>query len=71
MTGMGRDGLEGARQIKAEGGCVMAQSEETCVIYGMPKAVVTAGLTDAVVPLDELASTLAKAMEGRAVPLLR
>jgi two-component system chemotaxis response regulator CheB len=58
MTGMGSDGLEGARRLKAAGGVVLAQSEATCTVYGMPKAVVDAGLTDAVVDLDAIAATL-------------
>lgn len=58
MTGMGSDGLEGARQLKAAGGVVLAQSEATCTVYGMPKAVVDAGLADAVVDLNAIAATL-------------
>jgi two-component system chemotaxis response regulator CheB len=58
MTGMGSDGLEGARQLKAAGGVGLAQSEATCTVYGMPKAVVDAGLADAVVDLNAIAATL-------------
>jgi two-component system chemotaxis response regulator CheB len=62
MTGMGKDGSEGARLIKSSGGKVLAQNEETCVIYGMPKAIVDANLADAVIPLEEIASTVTSAV---------
>ena len=54
LTGMGDDGREGACQVKAAGGRVIAESEETAVIYGMPKQVVNAGVADAVLPLHEV-----------------
>ncbi len=47
MTGIGADGREGAAAIKAAGGAVLTQSQATCVVYGMPKACVEAGLSDA------------------------
>jgi len=43
LTGMGRDGVEGAKAIRQKGGYVIAESSETCVIYGMPKAAVESG----------------------------
>lgn len=52
MTGMGSDGREGAAWVKAEGGRIITEAEETCVVYGMPRAVVEAGLSDESVPLD-------------------
>jgi two-component system chemotaxis response regulator CheB len=58
LTGMGCDGLEGCRALKQAGGGVMAQSADTCVVYGMPKAVIEAGLADETVPLDQVASRL-------------
>jgi two-component system chemotaxis response regulator CheB len=58
LTGMGDDGREGACQVKAAGGRVIAESEETAVIYGMPKQVVNAGVADAVLPLPEIPSAL-------------
>jgi two-component system chemotaxis response regulator CheB len=54
MTGMGNDGAEGARAIKAQGGVVLAESEESCVVYGMPKEAVATGCVSQVIPLDEL-----------------
>ncbi|MFQ5736228.1 MAG: chemotaxis response regulator protein-glutamate methylesterase [Thermodesulfobacteriota bacterium] len=55
LTGMGHDGLEGMRLIKARGGKTMTQTEETCTVYGMPKAIVDAGIADKIVPLDHVA----------------
>ncbi|MBI5599140.1 MAG: chemotaxis response regulator protein-glutamate methylesterase [Deltaproteobacteria bacterium] len=55
LTGMGSDGREGMRAIKKAGGKVVAQDEASCVVYGMPKAVVDAGLADKVAPLDAIA----------------
>jgi len=54
MSGMGADGRDGAAWIKARGGDVLTEAEETCVVYGMPRAVVEAGLSDEEVPLDRL-----------------
>ncbi len=58
MTGMGADGREGAAWIKARGGTVLTEAEETCVVYGMPRAVVEAGLSDAAVPLHRLTAAV-------------
>jgi two-component system chemotaxis response regulator CheB len=58
LTGMGSDGAEGMKCIKRNGGKTIAQSEETCVVYGMPKAVVESGAADRVVPLEEIAQTI-------------
>jgi two-component system, chemotaxis family, protein-glutamate methylesterase/glutaminase len=58
MTGMGEDGKKGAAWIKAQGGTVLTEAEESCVIYGMPRAVVEAGLSDASAPLDQLAQKI-------------
>ena len=54
MTGMGQDGLEGVRPLKARGAAVLVQDSATSVVWGMPGAVATAGLADAVLPLVEL-----------------
>ncbi len=64
MTGMGKDGLEGARAIKKTGGVMIAQDEESCVVYGMPKAVVDEGLADFNPPLEEIPTTLVKLVGG-------
>ena len=58
MTGMGDDGREGAAWIKAKGGTIITESEESCVVYGMPRAIVDAGLSDHAVGLDKMAATI-------------
>ena len=58
MSGMGDDGREGAAWIKARGGCVLTEAEETCIVYGMPRAVVEAGLSDDSAPLDRLTEAI-------------
>lgn len=65
LTGMGDDGAAGAKQIKQAGGIVVAQDEATCVVYGMPKAVIDEGLADAVLPLGRVADHLVAAAAGR------
>ncbi|CAA7602971.1 protein-glutamate methylesterase [Acididesulfobacillus acetoxydans] len=64
MTGMGRDGAEGMKQIKALGGFAIAEAEESCVVYGMPKALVEGGLADRVVPLGEIGRTITECVMG-------
>ena len=58
MTGMGSDGTQGAARIKAQGGLIYTEAEETCVVYGMPAAAVEAGLSDRSIPLDRLAEAM-------------
>ena len=60
MTGMGADGLQGAAWIKAQGGRVWTEAESSCVVYGMPRAVDEAHLSDQRVPLDQMAQALVK-----------
>jgi len=55
MTGMGSDGREGSAWIKAKGGTVLTEAEASCVVYGMPRSIVEAGLSDAEVRLDRMA----------------
>ena len=62
MTGMGADGREGARALKKGGSTVWAQDEATCVIYGMPAAVVEAELADQILPLTDIGHELAKGL---------
>jgi two-component system, chemotaxis family, protein-glutamate methylesterase/glutaminase len=58
MTGMGEDGAEGLGAIKAAGGMTIAQSEDTCVVSGMPRAAILKGHANKIIPLDGLGSYL-------------
>lgn len=58
MTGMGNDGQKGMREIKALDGFAIAEAEETCVVYGMPRSIVDAGLADRVVPVSEIGNVI-------------
>ena len=60
LTGMGDDGVEGARRIIEAGGIVIAESEESAVVYGMPGATVRAGAATQSLPLTEIADMLSK-----------
>jgi two-component system chemotaxis response regulator CheB len=62
LTGMGADGTEGLRAIREKGGLTLAESEETCVIYGMPKAAIEAGVVHRVVPLHRVAGEILAAV---------
>ena len=69
LTGMGYDGLKGSQVVKEKGGQVIAQDEVTSVIWGMPGAVVQAGLADAVLPLDKITDEIV--FRTRKVPASR
>ena len=60
MTGMGKDGFNGIAKLKGLGGTCIAQVEESCVVYGMPKAVVDAGYADAILSLEEIPKIINK-----------
>jgi len=60
MTGMGDDGRLGAAFVKARGGLVLTESEESCIIYGMPRSVVESGLSDQSAPLQSMAGEVYK-----------
>lgn len=62
LTGMGNDGTLGMRVIRSKGGRTLAESEESCVVYGMPKAAVDLGVVDEVLPLDRMAERIAAAV---------
>lgn len=62
LTGMGDDGTEGARAIRAASGHVWAQDQASSVIYGMPAAVAKAGLTEAVLPLKEVGAAISRSV---------
>ncbi|MGC2062652.1 MAG: chemotaxis response regulator protein-glutamate methylesterase [Thermodesulfovibrionales bacterium] len=58
LTGMGNDGMKGMAEMKKGGSRLFAQNEETCVVYGMPKAVVDAGLADKILAIEEIAGEI-------------
>lgn len=58
LTGIGSDGREGSRAVKGVGGRIIAENENTCAVYGMPRAVVDAGLADEIAPLDTIAQLM-------------
>jgi len=60
LTGMGADGREGCRMLKARGSTIWAQDEETCVVYGMPQAVTAAGISQLSLPLETISNAILK-----------
>lgn len=64
LTGMGRDGADGLRHIKDNGGITISEHQSTCVIYGMPKAAFETGKIDLVLPLDEIGDKIVKITKG-------
>jgi two-component system, chemotaxis family, protein-glutamate methylesterase/glutaminase len=63
MTGMGSDGTLGLHTLKEKGAYIIAQNERTCVVYGMPKAPIESGITDAVLPLEKIADEILKSLK--------
>ncbi len=65
MTGMGSDGLDGFAALKRKLNLpIIAQNEESCVVYGMPRAVVEAGIANKIVPLDQIANEITRYVRG-------
>jgi len=64
LTGMGKDGVEGARKIKEKGGVIIIQDEKTSAVWGMPRMVHEAGLDDVMLPVFEITAALAKKIES-------
>ena len=64
MTGMGNDGTKGLTVLKNGGGFIIAQDEPSCIVYGMPRAVVEAGIADEIIPLDSIAGRIAFHCKG-------
>ncbi len=58
MTGMGNDGTAGAAWVKAHGGLVFTEAEESCIVYGTPRSVVEAGWGDKSIPLEKMAEAI-------------
>jgi two-component system chemotaxis response regulator CheB len=66
LTGMGDDGREGVRAVKQAGGQVVAESEQTAVVFGMPHQAIRTGVVDAVLPLPEIASVIESGLSAGA-----
>jgi len=64
MTGMGKDGAEGLKEMKENGAYTIAQDERTCVVFGMPKVAIEYGAVDDVVPLDRIPEALVEKVSG-------
>lgn len=64
LTGMGSDGCEGAKILREKGGCLIAQNEASCVVYGMPKAVVDAKLANLILDADDIANAIITTVRG-------
>lgn len=62
LTGMGNDGTEGMKMLKRSGSFTIAQDEASCVVFGMPREAILAGVVDAVVPLSQIADTIVRAI---------
>ncbi len=63
LTGMGSDGKEGSRMLKAKGATIWSQDEQSCVVYGMPQAIDKAGISQLSLPLDAMAASMVKEVE--------
>lgn len=64
LTGMGKDGADGARALHQKGAHIIAESQETCVVYGMPRAAFEAGVVDQLLPLQNIPDAMVKSVGG-------
>lgn len=64
LTGMGRDGAEGTKNIKERGGITISEDRSTCTIYGMPKAAYETGKVDLVLPLDQVCNKITQIVKS-------
>jgi two-component system chemotaxis response regulator CheB len=71
LTGMGTDGTRGARVVKDAGGQIISQDEATSVVYGMPRSVAEAGLSDKVAPLSAIAGEIVRLCRATAPRVAR
>ncbi len=62
MTGMGSDGTKGLQALKQKGATIIAQNEQTCVVFGMPKAPIESGMADVIAPLNKIAEEIIKSV---------
>ena len=68
LTGMGDDGRKGVAAVKGAGGTVIAESEQTAVIFGMPQQAIRSGSVDRVLPLGEIAAAIQNGVGGATTP---
>ena len=71
LTGMGNDGRDGVLEVKQHGGTVIAESEDTAVIFGMPQQAIQTGAVDAVLPLGAIGKAIQDGIEPREGPTRR
>jgi two-component system chemotaxis response regulator CheB len=64
LTGMGHDGIEGMREVKKQKGLTVAESEQTCIVYGMPREAVRSGVVDRILPLSKIGETIVRECSG-------
>jgi len=65
MTGMGEDGKQGAERMKSSGGTIFAEAEESCVVFGMPRAIIEAGLASRIIPLEQIFGAVLEVVYGQ------
>lgn len=61
---MGSDGIDGAKVLREKGGLLIAQNEASCVVYGMPKAVIDANLANLILDADDIAAAITATVRG-------
>jgi two-component system chemotaxis response regulator CheB len=64
LTGMGADGAQGLKKLKENSAYIIAQDEESCVVFGMPKSTIKLGIVDKVLPIYDISDEITKAVEG-------
>jgi two-component system chemotaxis response regulator CheB len=62
---MGRDGLDGAREVHRRGGRILVEAESSCTVYGMPRAIAEAGLADEILDLSDLPAAIKNEVGAR------
>lgn len=65
LTGMGSDGIEGAKEIISKGGAILSQDEKTSVVWGMPAAIANAGISSGILPLDNIPDAIINGLKGK------
>lgn len=71
LTGMGRDGADGAKTVRSRGGMVLAESKSSCVVYGMPRAAIEARTANFEFDLQDMAAAITKIVTGKCIPFTK